>query len=199
MGGEDTAGFRRAHHSLGQALYLVARRGSGAPLLLLHGFPETHLCWEQVGAGLSGYSVVAPDLRGYGGSEAPPGGTEGQGYSKREMAADLVTLMADLGHDHFAVIGHDRGARVAFRMALDHPGRLTRVALLNIVPTIDQFERMGRPSLGYWPWFLLAQPAPFPERVITSDPERCWTTSSRPGRPTRGRSAPIIERRTAGR
>jgi haloacetate dehalogenase len=87
------------------------------------------------------------------------------------MAAELVELMAGLGHDRFAVVGHDRGARVAFRMALDRPERLTRVAVLNIIPTADQFERMGDGSLGYWPWFLLAQPAPFPERVVAADPE----------------------------
>jgi haloacetate dehalogenase len=111
------------------------------------------------------------DLRGYGASEAPPGGAHGEGYSKRDMANELVQLMATLGHDDFAVIGHDRGARVAFRLALDHPNRVTRVALLNIVPTLEQFERMGAgPSLGYWPWFLLAQPAPFPERMLAADP-----------------------------
>ncbi len=87
------------------------------------------------------------------------------------MAGELVALMTALGHERFAVVGHDRGARVAFRMALDHPERITRVALLNIVPTVDQFERMGEgPSLGYWPWFLLAQPTPFPERMIGADP-----------------------------
>jgi haloacetate dehalogenase len=112
-----------------------------------------------------------PDLRGYGASEAPPGGPRGEGYSKRNMANELVQLMATLGHDRFAVVGHDRGARVAFRLALDHPDRVTRVALLNIVPTLEQFERMGAgPSLGYWPWFLLAQPAPFPERMLRADP-----------------------------
>jgi haloacetate dehalogenase len=116
-------------------------------------------------------AVVAADLRGYGASEAPPGGPRGEGYSKREMAAELVELMAALGHERFAVAGHDRGARVAYRLALDHPERVTRVAVLNIVPTVEQFDRMGAgPSLGFWPWFLLAQPAPFPERMIGADP-----------------------------
>src|ERR671930_2548469 len=87
------------------------------------------------------------------------------------MAAELVELMVGLGHEQFHVVGHDRGARVAYRLALDHPERVTRVALLNVVPTIDQFERMGAgPSLGYWTWFLLAQPAPFPERLMLADP-----------------------------
>jgi haloacetate dehalogenase len=130
------------------------------------------------------HRVLAPDLRGYGASRAPAGGVVGEGYSKREMAAELVELMAACGDERFAIVGHDRGARVAFRLALDHPERVTRMALLNIVPTIDQFERMGAgPSLGYWPWFLLAQPAPFPERMIGADPSgllehvfASWTT-----------------------
>jgi haloacetate dehalogenase len=164
--------FDLRRQDVGEAGYAVAVGGEGPAVLLLHGFPETHLCWRRVAPGLAAsHTVVAPDLRGYGASEAPPGGPLGEGYSKREMAADLVELMAALGHDRFAVVGHDRGARVAFRLALDDPGRVTRVAMLNIVPTVDQFERMGAgPSLGYWPWFLLAQPAPFPERLIGADP-----------------------------
>ncbi len=141
-------------------------------MLLLHGFPQTHACWHRVAPRLaSSFTVVAPDLRGYGASSAPPGGPAGEGYTKREMAAELVELMAELGHDRFAVVGHDRGARVAYRLALDHPARVTRVAVIDVVPTLEQFERMGGgPSLGYWPWFLLAQPAPFPERMIAADP-----------------------------
>jgi len=170
--GRSAAGWQTTYRTVDDARYLVVSGGDGPPVLLLHGFPQTHVCWEEVATGLAQrYHVVAPDLRGYGASEAPAGGPEGQGYTKREMAAELVTLMARLGHDRFAVVGHDRGARVAFRMALDHPQRLTRAALLNILPTIDQFERMSRASLGYWPWFLLAQPAPFPERILGSDPD----------------------------
>ena len=164
--------FRHDHHDVGDARYLVARQGEGPPVLLLHGFPQTHACWEAVAAALAGgHEVVAPDLRGYGRSTAPPGGPHGEGYTKREMADDLVALMAGLGHDRFAVVGHDRGARVAFRMALDHPDRLTRAALLNVVPTVDQFARMGDASPGYWPWLLLAQPAPFPERLLGAAPD----------------------------
>ena len=166
-------GFEDARCAVGEASYFVARGGAGSPLLLLHGFPETHVCWRRVAPRLaSAYSVVAPDLRGYGASRAPAGGPRGEGYSKREMARELVDLMAALGHERFAVVGHDRGARVAYRMALDHPERVTRVAVVNVVPTVDQFERMGAgPSLGFWPWFLLAQPAPFPERLIGADPD----------------------------
>jgi haloacetate dehalogenase len=167
------SGFEETRVVVGEASYFVAHGGSGPPVLLLHGFPETHVCWQQTAPRLrAACRVVAADLRGYGASRAPAGGPRGEGYSKREMAGELVALMAGLGHERFAVVGHDRGARVAFRLALDHPGRVTRVALLNIVPTIDQFERMGAgPSLGYWPWFLLAQPAPFPERMIGADPD----------------------------
>ena len=153
--------------------YLVATAGSGPPVLLLHGFPQTHFCWRGVVPALSGrHAVVAPDLRGYGASTAPAGGPRGEGFTKREMASDLVELMSKLGHEHFAVVGHDRGARVAYRMALDHPTNVDRLVVLNAIPTIEQFERMGtRSSLGYWPWFLLAQPAPFPEVLIAAEPE----------------------------
>jgi len=150
--------------------YFFARLGSGPPLLLLHGFPETHECWEAVAPRLAArFEVIVPDIRGYGASVAPPGGPRGEGYTKREMADDLIDLMATLGHEHFAVVGHDRGGRIAYRMALDHPGRVTRLAVVNIIPTLDQFER--KPSLGYWPWFFLAQPAPFPERTLAAAPD----------------------------
>ncbi len=165
-------GFVEERREVGEASYLVAQGGAGAPVLLLHGFPETHACWRDVAPRLArAHRVVAPDLRGYGASRAPAGGPHGEGYSKREQAAELAALMSGLGHERFAVAGHDRGARVAYRLALDHPGRVTRAALVNVVPTLEQFERMGAgPSLGYWPWFLLAQPAPFPERMIAADP-----------------------------
>jgi haloacetate dehalogenase len=166
-------GFQEGRHAIGKASYFLSQAGSGSPLLLLHGFPETHVCWHRIAPQLAeAHRVIVPDLRGYGASEAPPGGPRGEGYTKREMAVDLVELMAELGHERFAVVGHGRGARVAYRLALDYPERVTRVALLNVVPTIEQYERMGAgPSLGYWPWFLLAQPAPFPERVLLAAPD----------------------------
>jgi haloacetate dehalogenase len=165
-------GFDDDRVSIGDADYFVAEAGAGPPVALLHGFPETHHCWRHVAPRLSAaYRVVVPDLRGYGASIAPPGGPKGEGYTKREMGDDLVWLMSTLGHDRFAVVGHDRGARVAFRLALDQPDRVSHVAVLNVVPTIDQFDRMNaRPSLGYWPWLLLAQPAPFPELLLAADP-----------------------------
>lgn len=159
---------------VGDAHLLVAMAGAGSPLLLLHGFPQTHYCWRTTIPALAEtHTVIAPDLRGYGGSSAPAGGPHGEGFSKREMAADLVGLMGALGFDRFAVVGHDRGARVAYRMALDHASRVERLAVLNVIPTFDQFQRMaGGTSLGYWPWLLLAQPAPFPEQLIRAAPEQ---------------------------
>jgi haloacetate dehalogenase len=165
-------GFEQQRLTVADTDYLTVVGGAGPPVLLLHGFPQTHLCWDRVAPALaSSHTVVAPDLRGYGGSHAPAGGPHGQGYTKREMAAELVELMTRLGHDRFAVVGHDRGARVAYRMALDHPQTVTRLAVLNIVPTVNQFERMGGGhALGYWPWLFLAQSAPFPERLLAADP-----------------------------
>ncbi len=159
--------------TVGDTAYHVVVGGSGPPVLLPHGFPQTHLCWDRVAPALAErHTVVLADLRGYGASTAPPGGPRGEGYTKREMAAELVQVMAGLGHERFAVVGHDRGARVGYRMALDHPGVVDRLAVLNVIPTLDQFERMsGGPSLGYWPWVLLAQPAPMPERLLGADPE----------------------------
>ena len=112
------------------------------------------------------------DLKGYGDSRSEPGGPLGEGYAKREMAAELVELMAALGFERFAVVGHDRGGRVAYRMALDRPEVVERLAVLNIVPTVDQFERMaGEAAIEYWPWFFLAQPPPFAERLVGASAE----------------------------
>jgi haloacetate dehalogenase len=147
--------------------------GTGPPVLLLHGFPETRHCWRKVAPELSrDFTVVLCDLKGYGDNHAPPGGPLGEGYSKREMAAELVEVMAQVGFERFAVVGHDRGARVAYRMALDRPERVEQLCVLNVIPTVEQFERMAaEPSPAYWPFFLLAQPAPFPERLIGASAE----------------------------
>ena len=163
--------YRRV--SVGDVSYHLMLGGSGPPVLFLHGFPQTHYCWRKVAPQLAGtHTVVAPDLRGYGNTVAPPGGPRGEGYSKREMAGELVALMKILGFDRFAVVGHDRGARVAYRMALDHPARVERLVVLNVVPTVDQFERMAAATaLDYYPWFFLAQPAPLPERLIEPNAE----------------------------
>ena len=146
--------------------------GDGPPLALLHGYPQTHVMWHRVAPRLAeAFTVVAPDLRGYGRSSKPPGGEGSVNYAKRAMARDVVDVMAALGHDRFLLAGHDRGGRVAYRLALDHPERVQRLATLDIMPTLEQFERMDRRgALGAFHWFLLAQPSPLPERLIGGDP-----------------------------
>lgn len=151
----------------------VRTGGSGPPLLLLHGNPQTHAMWHAVAPSLSEvYSVVCPDLRGYGGSHKPEATPDHAPYAKREMARDMVELMAHLGHDRFYLAGHDRGARVSHRLALDHPDRVLKLAVLDIVPTIEHFERTDMDfAMGYYHWFWLAQPHPYPEMLINEAPE----------------------------
>jgi haloacetate dehalogenase len=146
--------------------------GDGPPVLLLHGYPQTHAMWHAVAPGLaSRFTVVAADLRGYGDSAKPPAGDGYAAYSKRQMARDMVEVMAALGFDRFSVAGHDRGGRVAYRMAFDHPAAVNRVATLDIVPTHAQWSAMDRgAALAGYHWLLLAQPAPLPERLIGGAP-----------------------------
>jgi haloacetate dehalogenase len=157
--------------------------GSGPPVLLLHGWPETHLMWHAVAPRLAErFTVVAPDLPGYGDSFRPPVTDDHAGHSKRALAADLVAAMAELGHATFAVAGHDRGGRVAYRMALDHPAVVTRLVVLDIVPTAEVWARADAVmALGYWHWAFLAQPAPLPERLINADPDAFWLSAERIG------------------
>lgn len=148
--------------------------GEGAPLLLLHGYPETHLMWHGAAPLLAqrGFTVVAADLPGYGDSFRPSVAEDHAPHAKRAMAADLVQAMADLGFDRFAVAGHDRGGRVAYRMALDAPQRLSALAVLDIVPTAEVWARAdAMMALGYWHWGFLAQPAPLPEALIAGAPD----------------------------
>jgi len=147
--------------------------GSGPPLLLLHGNPQTHVMWHAVAPTLAQhFTVYCPDLRGYGGSHKPPVTPDHRPYSKREMATDITALMDHFGHDSFTVVAHDRGARACHRLALDHPGRIKRLALLDIVPTIEHFERTDMDfAMAYYHWFLLAQPYPVPDDLIGRDPE----------------------------
>ncbi len=152
----------------------VVTAGTGAPVLLLHGYPQTHEMWRHVAPVLAaaGHTVVCADLRGYGASHTPPAGERAVAYSKRVMAAELVAVMGELGHERFGVAGHDRGGRVAYRMALDHPERVSRLAVLDILPTIEQWDRLkGAAAVGAFHWHFLARPAPFPERLIGNDPE----------------------------
>ncbi len=150
--------------------------GSGPPLLLLHGYPETHLMWHGTVARLGqDFTVVAADLPGYGDSFKPVPAADHAPHAKRAWAADLVAAMGAAGFERFAVAGHDRGGRVAYRMALDHPDVVTRLAVLDIVPTGEVWARADRRfALGYWHWPFLAQPAPLPERLILGDPDGYW-------------------------
>ena len=151
----------------------LATGGIGPPLLLLHGHPQTRLTWHKIAPRLAKrFTVVAPDLRGYGDSEKPDGGERHAHYSKRAMAADQVEVMRRLGFERFAVVGHDRGGRVAHRMALDHSEAVQRIAVLDIAPTATMYARTNKEfATRYFWWFFLIQPAPLPERLIAADPE----------------------------
>ena len=150
----------------------VRTAGSGPALLLLHGYPQTHVMWHRVAPRLAErFTVVVPDLRGYGDSDKPSADAEHVAYSKRVMAREQVALMRQLGHERFGVAGHDRGGRVAYRMALDHPERVARLAVLDIVPTITVFDAVDRRiATDTFHWFFLIQPYDFPERLIGADP-----------------------------
>jgi haloacetate dehalogenase len=146
--------------------------GRGPALLLLHGHPQTLSIWHRVAPALAAeFTVVAADLRGYGDSSRPPGGADHASYGKRAMATDMVRLMHALGIGHFAVLAHDRGARVAHRLAIDHPASVSRLVLLDIAPTLDMYALADDAfARAYWHWFFLIQPAPLPERLIEADP-----------------------------
>lgn len=166
-------GFRAERIATPEAEIFARVGGSGPPLLLLHGYPQTHVMWRKVAPRLAErFTVVAPDLRGYGDSAKPPGLPDHANYAKRAMARDQVEAMRALGFARFAVAGHDRGGRVAHRMALDHPERIERLAVLDIVPTRTMYARTDRTfATAYYHWFFLIQPAPFPEQLIGAAPE----------------------------
>ena len=147
--------------------------GSGPPLLLLHGNPQTHAMWHKVAPELARhFTVICPDLRGYGGSLKPPATPDHAPYAKREMARDMVEVMAHFGHDRFRLAGHDRGGRVSHRLAIDHPERVERLMVLDIIPTIEHFERADMAfAMSYYHWFWFCQPHPFPEALISAAPE----------------------------
>ena len=163
-------GFEASTRDVGE-VQIRARTGgrrNGPPLLLLHGFPQTHAIWHRVARQLSDrHFLVMPDLRGYGDSSKPAGLADHSNYSKRALAGDMVALMRSLGHERFGVVGHDRGGRVAHRLALDHPQAVERLCVIDIVPTLDVYERADMALASrYYHWFFFIQPAPLPERLI---------------------------------
>ena len=165
-------GFTQAQITTDGAAINLRYGGSGPPVLLLHGYPQTHAMWHLVAPRLAErFTVVAADLRGYGDSARPPGGDDHAGYSKRAMARDQAQAMAALGFERYAVVGHDRGGRVGHRMALDFPERVTRLAVLDIVPTYHIFTHVTKElATLYYHWFFLIQPFDLPERLIGADP-----------------------------
>jgi haloacetate dehalogenase len=167
-------GFAAAHHEV-NGVRIFARTGgqaNGPPVLLVHGFPHTHAVWHRVARVLANrFFLVLPDLRGYGDSSRPPDVPDHASYSKRAMAADLVALMRSLGHERFGLVGHDRGGRVAHRLALDHPEAVSRLGVIDIAPTLDMYEAADvRFATDYYHWFYLIQPATLPEHMIGGDP-----------------------------
>ena len=166
------SGFESVSLETAQTRIFARVGGSGPPVLLLHGFPQTHLMWRDVAPLLAAdFTVVCADLRGYGCSGCPVSSADHAPYAKRAMARDMVEAMRQLGFSQFSVAGHDRGGRVAYRMALDHPAALTGLAVLDIVPTGEAWDRAdSRFAAAYWPWSLLAQPEPMPEQLVAAAP-----------------------------
>jgi haloacetate dehalogenase len=159
--------------------------GTGPALLLLHGHPQTHAIWHRVGSALAErFTVVAPDLRGYGDSSKPAGTSDHVNYAKRAMARDQIALMRSLGFEQFFVVGHDRGGRVGHRLAVDHPSAVRRLVVLDIAPTLAMYEQTTMEfARAYWHWFFLIQTAPLPERLIGADPDfyLSWFLRNRTG------------------
>jgi haloacetate dehalogenase len=166
-------GFQVSKVQTSGATIHVVSGGQGPPLLLLHGAPQSHATWYKIAPDLAkDYTLVMADLRGYGDSSKPEGGKNHENYSKRAMALDGVEVMKHLGFEKFALVGHDRGGRVGHRMALDHPDKVTKLAVIDIVPTYKLFHSVSKEfATGYYHWFFLIQPAPFPETLINNSIE----------------------------
>jgi len=172
-GGQMWSRFASTRIQTPDSSIFVRSGGSGPPLLLLHGFPETHLMWRGVAPLLADrFSVVCADLCGYGSSGCPTSPSDHSRYSKRAIASELIDVMRQLGWPSFSVAGHDRGGRVAYRMALDHPDQVERLAVLDVLPTGEVWDRADtRLAYAFWPWSLLAQPEPLPERLVLGSPD----------------------------
>ncbi|MCZ6860527.1 MAG: alpha/beta hydrolase, partial [Alphaproteobacteria bacterium] len=166
-------GFERKRVSVSEAEINLVIGGKGPPLLLLHGYPQTHVLWHKIAPRLAeNFTVVASDLRGYGDSSKPKSDEKHETYSKRATARDQVEMMEALGFEHFNLAGHDRGGRVAHRLSLDHPSRVTKVAVLDIAPTHKVFAETDQAmATAYYHWFFLIQPYDLPERLIGNDAE----------------------------
>jgi haloacetate dehalogenase len=161
-------GFRQRTVRTGAATIKLVHGGKGPALLLLHGYPQTHAMWHKVAPELArDYTVVCPDLRGYGDSSKPKGLPDHSNYSKRAMALDMAEVMSALGHDRFHLVGHDRGGRVAHRLARDHARRVQTLTVLDISPTLKMYQATNMQfAKAYWHWFFLIQEAPMPERML---------------------------------
>lgn len=179
--------FQRDECEVNGVRIAYRKGGSGPPLLLLHGYPQTHVMWHRVADQLAEhFTVVAADLRGYGDSSKPQGGADHVDYSKREMALDQVELMRSLGFELFDILAHDRGARVSHRLAMDHPQVVRRMILLDIAPTLAMYSKTNEAfARAYWHWFFLIRPAPLPEMMLQAAPEVVLgsAVSSRPDQP----------------
>lgn len=161
-------GFARRRIRTSGATINFIKSGSGDPVLLLHGYPQTHACWHRIAPELArDYTVVCADLRGYGDSSKPRGLPDHSNYSKRAMAMDMVEVMASLGFKRFHLVGHDRGGRVGHRLARDHGDRVHTLSVLDISPTLKMFERTDMAfAKAYYHWFLMLQPSPVPEQML---------------------------------
>jgi len=175
-------GFQLERIKVGEVSLRVRHGGSGPPVVLLHGHPRTHTTWWQVAPRLAeDFTVVCPDLRGYGESDKPPADDDHSQYSKRAMAGDIAHLMSELGHERFAVVGHDRGSYVAYRTALDWPDRVSKLVVIDSVPAVEALERAdAKFAAAWWHWWFFAQQEKPAERVICADPEtwyNAWTSN----------------------